>query len=337
MRRRLLNRMPNNLPIKPIEDSVAADICIVDNETLDKLIVDGEEYNLETFPLEQYTPIGMVVVPASHTDNGTARIISLVSMDYNNPDNGNVYEHIGICWGGYGYDVNHLNNLTGTPFISDDYYSGIGSTQIIKGFETKGGFVPIFSSDYFEMLENPFDEGTYFGGDCKYLGASPYITGDFKNEIYNNIDNINNIYIDMDGKGNTEKILENDNSYSTDWQTASTIQNVEDNQYIHPAAQCCWRYHTIGTQQGDWYLPSAGELLYLGARFKKINNFIIKISNSYFLSLSLPFNNEIWSSTPYSRNSGIHYCINAQSTLSFNYGGGGFKTNNNYVRAFCKI
>jgi hypothetical protein len=64
---------------------------------------------------------------------------------------------------------------------------------------------------------------------------------------------------DMDGKSNTAKILAVDNSQSTAWQTASTINNVSNNQYVHPLAQACWRYYTAGTSKGDWYLPSAGE------------------------------------------------------------------------------
>ena len=62
------------------------------------------------------------------------------------------------------------------------------------------------------------------------------------------------------GSANANLILSVDNSNSTAWQTASTISNEGHNKYIHPAAQCCWRYHTEGTSQGDWYLPSEYDL-----------------------------------------------------------------------------
>jgi len=52
------------------------------------------------------------------------------------------------------------------------------------------------------------------------------------------------------------KILAVDNSNSTAWKTASKINNTTNSQYTHPAAQCCWRYHTTGTNQGDWCLPT---------------------------------------------------------------------------------
>lgn len=36
--------------------------------------------------------------------------------------------------------------------------------------------------------------------------------------------------------------------------------------------KCCWRYHTIADQQGDWYLPAIGELSILYLFYNRINN-----------------------------------------------------------------
>lgn len=44
-----------------------------------------------------------------------------------------------------------------------------------------------------------------------------------------------------------------------DWKTSETITN-STSKGNYPAGFCCWRYHTEGTKQGDWYLPSIGEL-----------------------------------------------------------------------------
>lgn len=60
------------------------------------------------------------------------------------------------------------------------------------------------------------------------------------------------------------------------------VSNKGYNQYVHPAAQCCYRFHTEGTNQGDWYLPSAGELGYAIARKHSIDNVIRKINKEYF-------------------------------------------------------
>lgn len=67
---------------------------------------------------------------------------------------------------------------------------------------------------------------------------------------------------DTDGKSNNQKILAADNSSSTAWQTASTISSGSSSTTLHPIVQCAWRYHTLGTNQGDWYIPARGEAAY---------------------------------------------------------------------------
>ena len=64
------------------------------------------------------------------------------------------------------------------------------------------------------------------------------------------------------------------------WNTDDVINNSYDGYYA-PAACCCWRYHTIGTQQGDWYVPAVGEWGYAAVRCQTINDTINKIVSSY--------------------------------------------------------
>ena len=336
MRRRLL--VNNNLPIKPIEESLAADICLVDNNTLDKLIIEADDYILETFPLEQYTPIGVVVVPASHTDDGTARIMSLVEMDCNNPDNGTVNGNEPMYWGGYGSDISTLDNKAVYPCISSDLREITAETQTIVEWSDITYDSCFLPSDYFDTYPNPYDEGTYYYigtlSRTYHAGPSPYLTDGAKNEIYHSTANNSNVLADMDGRGNTEKILEFDNHYSTSWQTASTIYHVETGTSLsHPAAQCCWRYHTIGTNQGDWYLPSAGEIGYLVVRWKAINNSILKIIKILGpIAILLHIGGYFWSSTEYDNNNTISLLF----TNAFCF----FEKNKNtlaYVRSFIAI
>ena len=325
------------LPIKDISESTAADICVVENETLNKYIVDGNGYSLDLFPLEQYTPIGVVVVPASHTDDGTARVISLASMYFNNPDNGKTEGHAGIAWGGYNSDISTLQNLTQQPCISTDIRNITAETQSIvewSNIDSEDSYLP---SDYFNSYPNPYDEGTYYwtGTTTSTFKAmpSPYLTGGLKNEIYHDTSNTASVLADMDGKGNTEKILAVDNGGSTDWQTAAKITNTGYTGTIHPAAQCCWRYHTIGTNQGDWYLPAVGELGYLAARWKAINNSIDKLVSSGVEALVFSLYSSFWSSTEYSSNYAVFLDFNRYNSKTNSY----YKSNYYYVRAFLAV
>ena len=244
------------LPIKDVSESVAADICLVENNTLEKYIVDGNSYSVDLFPLEQYTPIGIVVVPALHTDDGTARVMSLAAMNCNTPDVGSTDGHTNIYWGGYGSDISTLDNKAVYPCISSDLREITAETQTIVEWSNINNYSCYIPSDYFNSYPNPYDEGTYYRtgttSSVYHAGPSPYLTGGLKNEIYHDTSNTASVLADMDGKGNTEKILAVDNGSSTDWQTAATITNADRTETIHPSAQCCWRYHTVGTNQGDW-------------------------------------------------------------------------------------
>ena len=313
----------------------AGDICLVNNNTLEKLIIPANDYTLESYPADSYTPIGVVVVPNTHTDDGTARIISLAVMDRNNPDNGNTNVQVSMVWGGYGSDISTLDNKTAIPYITNTNYAGLGSTQQLVGWHNGSGSVPEMPSDYYDnSYPNPFDEGTCMGKDNGVLAPSPYLTGGGKNEIYHSTANPNSMCADMDGKSNTEKILAIDNGVSTDWQTAATITNADRTETIHPAAQCCWRYHTVGTQQGDWYLPSAGELGYLVSRWKAINASISKVRSEGFRALVLKLTTSWHSSTEFSSDKAVSLgFVSNYAFLNHILD----KYDNYYVRAFLAV
>ena len=324
---------PNVIEVQKA-DTIAGDVCAWDGNSKRFFRLVGEDIIDD---IKNIHPIGVVVVPTSHTDDGTARIISLAAMDYNNPDNGNTEDHIDMAWGGYGSDISTLDNKTTIPYITNTRHAGIGSTQQLVGWWNGSGSLPEMSSDYYDnSYPNPFDEGTCFGEDNSVLAPSPYLTGGAKNNIYHDISNTGNVLADMNGKSNTAAILAVDNGVSTNWQTALTIVNntsISTNTQPHTAAQCCWRYHTIGTNQGDWYLPSAGELGYLVSRWKAINNSIDKLVSSGVEALVLPVNDNWWSSKEYSSENAVYlYFLSDYATLFINY-----KLTNAYVRAFLAV
>ena len=123
-----------------------------------------------------------------------------------------------------------------------------------------------------------------------YPAPSPYLSDGSRNEDYYRdfTDRYGNSYTnpfqDFNGKNNTDIILKTATAQS-DWKTANQIINNSRIGYA-PAACCCWRYHTTGTNQGDWYLPSYGEMGYYISRYKKINESICNIGGWGMTTLS---------------------------------------------------
>lgn len=76
-----------------------------------------------------------------------------------------------------------------------------------------------------------------------------------------NYANANTAFTDMNGKANTEAVLQYATA-QTDWRTASAITWTEA-AGEYPVFECAWRYHTSGTSQGDWFVPACGQLNYL--------------------------------------------------------------------------
>jgi hypothetical protein len=65
-------------------------VVLVDKTTFKKVAVKQSDLNLTDYPSEQYLPIGVVVIPASHNVYGTGEcgVMSLTEMDYDNPEIG---------------------------------------------------------------------------------------------------------------------------------------------------------------------------------------------------------------------------------------------------------
>lgn len=321
---------------KPLEEANYADICLYDKENDNKIIVDPSEINSTDYPLSRFSPIGVVAVPSSHTVEKRPRICSLKDMDWDSPD-GDGYGGL-ICFGGYG--KNWISER-----IYEYPYLGIDGLTL----DSKVNYHPNYS--YL-----PCDDGGYYHTplnskemyqtddpiDYQYFMCSPYKEDGSLETRYFDTSNSNNVLCDFDGKTNTKKILDIDNSKSTSWQTASEISNESTNQFIHPAAQCTWRYHTDGTKQGDWYLPSCGELGYLFARYSSINRTIELLNEVYNRQIFELIDGEYfyWSSSDSSilHANGINFIngllTDLQKTESDGYGGSDFDC---LARAFLKI
>jgi hypothetical protein len=61
-----------------------------------------------------------------------------------------------------------------------------------------------------------------------------------------------------------------------------TIQSrLNFNKRFSPAVACALRYHTLGTNPGEWHLPSYSEILFTAYNFKKYSDIFIKLAEKY--------------------------------------------------------
>lgn len=267
-------------PLIEISGHEVGDICLANTNGDKKFIKVGE-----SIP-DGYEPIGVVVIPSSHDVYGTGEcaVLSLKWMNYTTPDKGSISRHF-MCWGGNKVDTS-LYNYTSAASIG--YASAQTETVSLKGY-------PYLPSDAFARPFCTKDKNASYSDSKKIAAPSPYLTDGSRNSQYYTTTG-NNALSDFDGVGNT-KVLTGLATGQSDWKTAINILNNYVSTY-YPAACCCWRYHTVGTNQGDWYLPACGELGYLCARLETINNAIQYLIDSGFSdSCSLVSSNRLWSSS----------------------------------------
>ena len=310
-----------SLPTKPVEEATYADLVLWDGTK--KIVVSGDDYSTDTFPTSAYTPIGVVVIPASHNvhGDGIPTMMSLVAMRCDTPESGGTSDQY-MYWGEYGTDISTLPNLNQAPYVGTG--TTIGNTII----GTTG--VTYLPSDRFTTVDNPYDEGTgyYSGGTSYSQSPSPYVTGGGRNPLYyqtTSPSSTANCLADFDGRGNTDKILTQRGS--KDYSSWKPTSNEEAD---YPAASCCDMFRTVGTNQGDWYLPSMGELGYVMARFNAINNSINKLPSD--VNKLVVTSNGFWSSSE-SSSAYARYLTTRYGNVHNNYS----KSNSFCVRAFAPV
>ena len=303
--------------------SVAGDLCFYDKQNDKVIIVSGKDWSIETYPADKYTPIGVVVVPGIHDvyGDGSCGVMSLQEMNYNSPDSGSTsYQY--IYWGGDG-DDSSLPNLNKVP---------TGNTS--NGIPTGQKAYAWLPSDKFSGTQCAHDTDAYYYDAFSTPIPSPYLTDGSRNPGYyqtTSPSSSNNALADFDGIGNSQVLWGLATSQS-DWKTASSITNNSSSGY-YPAACCCWRYHTEGTQQGDWYLPACGELGYIMPPFNKINEAIDKMRTAYGSSVGVELftNVTYWSSTEYSSDYACYVTTNKGSVC------GSMDYSNYHARAWLRV
>lgn len=247
------SNLANKIIKRSNEDVKTGDIIYYNKSTQEFEGVTYDNIDATKYPIESYIPIGVVVIPASHDVYGTGEIgvMSLRSPFNESPDMGSDKNAV-VCWGSLGTDVSRLTNYD--KAITED---GILDSSPCLPKDGVYRFTPHV--------------------------PSPYNTDDSRNALYYstraNTINDKNALSDFNGKENT-KILTELATAQLDWKTAEKITNSSESGY-YPAACCCWRYTTVGTKQGDWYLPACGELGYIIPKCSIINNSLSKVAAVY--------------------------------------------------------
>ena len=298
-RNRFLKLLQDSSKIIPVSESKAGDVCFYDKEN-NKLIIVSGKFSKSKFPQNKYTPIGIVAIPGSHKVYGenTCGIISLPEMNAATPTVGSV-ETSNLCFGPQ-QDVANLQNHNVVVVITE---TGLATNGF--GYLSKNG---------------------------EYVSTSlwipdPYLEDGSRNpDYYNTSVSKYNAMSDFKGKEATKIIVSNRGTkdYST-W--VPTYNKAAD----YPAASCCDMFYTEGTNQGDWYLPAAGEWGYIMSKWNIIQQGISLVNKVYDnVAKPLSDNASYWTSTD-------HNAKNARYVHTNNGMGHTTKTTAFNVRAFTII
>lgn len=261
-----------------------------------------------------WTAEAVVVVPYSHTGDGTVRAMALDYANITTPDGDTSF----IMWGA-NVNIAGINNYSGGikfANYNDQTSSSFGTSNTV--------YLPSdsFSSD----KVNPYDTETIYAESVSSnFAPSPYNKYGTKNDAYHSLGTFasvtDNYLKDMDGKGNTLKILRslnqeylNQTLYADSLdnaQTKTTADGITLN--LFPAACACARYNeilkhcnidvsktleeNIADNAMPWYLPSCGELGYIMVRLARIQ-YALEQANGVALE-----NEILLSSTEYGTNS----------------------------------
>lgn len=308
MRRRLLFTGKALLGTLVPSDYKVGNLVLYDRIEDKKIVVDINNPT-DRFPIDRYNPLAVIVIPSSHDVYGTgeAGAMSLVEMNIDNTLTGGI--GTSLLAGNY-INVDTLHKFKDVPHIGTlndlkDSLQGIIT-------DSNNGFLP---SDMF------FTDGTicphnanfkYKYSSIDWVGVpSPYLTDGSRNPMYYQTttpSSEDNCLANFNGRGDTDKIL----TYRgiKDYQTWVPNNSTPTD---FPGVSLCDMFHPDGTSQGDWYLPSCGELGYVLSYYSKINNILslIKENNTWSYTYAVQFSNTAYYMTSSLRSDGGGWYIDS--------------------------
>lgn len=262
------------------EETNIGDVCVYDGTS--KRFFRLVEKN-PTTDITKYTPIGIVITPTSHNvyEDNSCGVVSLAMMNRNSPDTGSLTTSQSMYIDSKEYDTRE--------YLKNYFYVGYGRLgSPIIGLR-EGGAGTCGDSGY-DSRQNLYDTNTYYSSEDGFHIPSPFNTDDTRNfefsktEFPSSEENINSQF---DANYYNQVYCSLSLAQPT-WKTDESILTPDNDTRLNSyyGAQCCWRYHTIGTNQGEWYLPTAAELCYYHARSNKIEDIIRRLNSLYGYTVS---------------------------------------------------
>ena len=268
----------------PKELAEAGDIVVYHEEedgTKTVKYMKAQAYNKED---NYWKADAIVVVPYSHTGDGTVRVRGLNYASLETPNEGGNGEEIM-----FGSVISEDLLKRYGNFVTFESIDG-QTSEYTYGSNDKG----IMPSDAIEGELNPFDVETNYDNGSALVNnilPSPYNNDGSKNEAYHSLGVFSTFsdtpFTDMDGEDNTKNIIKSINEnvlqetlYADDIHNDYLITVSGDDYFTYPAAIACTRYSSVikpssfdtsksleeNLQTMHWYIPSMGEIGYYFSR-----------------------------------------------------------------------
>jgi len=286
---------------KPLDEAQAGDVIMYLDDKficLDRDFVKDtcESWNDNTNITDNI--VGVVVI---NFMKKLLKVISIYNMSYSTPeigartpeddeidmwgaDNTIIPDNYGTSSNCYGWENGDETVLSGTHFGSISLPTTLYKDWRFSANEFNPQISSIFT-DSTSYSEDP--DAKYFVSNSNTKIFSPY-SENFIPKKRITLDAQGNLQITRvtsDHKLISEELIgggkRNTGYMVTDATLSKWIkEEIDIDPNAYPAATSCQRYHTAGTKVGDWYLPSASDLVCLMARISEINNSIIAVSSN---------------------------------------------------------
>ena len=264
---------------KPIVETDFGDVALYNKVTGGFEFCSLSAYKTEVRRDLTRKPIGVVAVPSAYTPDNTTRVMSLKNMSCKTPTTGsanplvssevvdNCDGNLNMKWGANG-NIANLPDIPNVVKVNPLTGEETGTTTWMRipcdrAWNDTGYIDPITGYRYyFNNYINDPNSSSASKEDT--FGPYPLLADGSKSPLYFRSGMATN---DFNGKENTAAILA---SATVDYMGLETIEATNTSTGYYPAAFCCAKYSTMGTNPGDWYLPAQGEASFMIAKYGKL-------------------------------------------------------------------